>query len=306
MKILTIGIVNCNRLFYLQSQIASLLLTAKKQLSQIQLIIIDNASTELGTEEYLNSIQTLENIDKLFELKIIKQPTRDPNNEFAIALNTIRELSTGDVIMPMQGDSQFVRHNWVNDVLSVASNNDCGCIILDAQRKVTNKKSKFVDAHKKAFIDLTRSPIAGAGDVAYSKDVLMQMGNWATVNESHEVRGDSETKMLNHIIDSGLGINKVCYVLKIPALITINTDPRGTNARVRHNKRYGQYWQAKSNDLYYDLILDVSKFDITLEPVSIEDLAKPNGWIAPLSKDGHWLKNPIRPETATTDDYVEL
>ena len=51
MKI-TFGIVNCNRLFYLKSCVESLIETTQDYLEK-ELIIVDNASNEDGTEEYL-------------------------------------------------------------------------------------------------------------------------------------------------------------------------------------------------------------------------------------------------------------
>ena len=53
----TFGMVNCNRLFYLKSCFESLI-ECTLDYPNKEIIIVDNASVEKGTKEYLNSIKS--------------------------------------------------------------------------------------------------------------------------------------------------------------------------------------------------------------------------------------------------------
>ena len=81
------------------------------------------------------------------------------------------------------------------------------------------------------------------------------------------------------------------YVPWNPPSAMIITGQDGRNARIRGGKRYGDYWPAKSEDLYYKWAGDV---DLTLDrtrPQSIEELLIPNGdWKLPLDAQGNMLK----------------
>ena len=305
------GIINCNRLFYLKSCLESLL-DCTSDYHNKEIIIVDNASIENGTEQYL--------VEKEKQgLKVIRQKNRDPANEFAKGLNTIVKESTGDYIVLLQGDMQFtVRGQWLQRYVEFYRGNEknIGCIAFDAQRSVTHASHRFsspIDAHGFKFVvDYDRPPSSGAGDVMYSRYILNKFGLWSENNERHDVSGDSETKMLKRI-------KEICNTEKIslgtvlpiyPVSIAIYTDLRGTNARVRGNKRYGDYWEAKKDNCYYqvydyDTLLKEKKFDGKI-PVSIENCAIPIGWNVPLDENGNWKKNPIRPESAVSSDYVVI
>ena len=96
----------------------------------------------------------------------------------------------------------------------------------------------------------------------------------------------------------------------VPVAIAIYTDARGTNARVRGNKRYGDYWPPKKDYRYYEMFdfetLLSEKSTVRDMPFSIEEVTKTVGFDAPIDEFGSWIKSPIRPETATSDDYVIL
>lgn len=115
--------------------------------------------------------------------------------------------------------------------------------------------------------------------------------------------------MLQRVRAMHLARSLVSYVLASPAAMQIITDPRGTNARVRDNRRYGAYWPARSEDLYYGIVDDIPCPLNAAHPIPIEEvalLAKPNGWDPPLALDGSWLKNPIRPDDAQPGEWTEL
>jgi len=311
----TFGIVNCNRLHYMRSCLESLLYCTDSYDNK-EIIIVDNASVEQGTSEYLDEKEKQGII-------VIRQEKRDPSNEFAKGLNAIIENSTGEYICPLQGDMQFiVRGTWLHEYVNFFSENEniTGCIMLDAQRSVRNGADKYSEPMGQQFkfvYNLTRNPINAAGDVMFSRKMIEQIYPWSESNTNHEGGGDSETKMLEKVakIIGGYIIGPFCAMPILPIAVTINTDPRGTNARVRGNKRYGAYWPPKTDYRYYEIYeLDDFKkslslyfdFSNALAPVGVEHVANPIGWKKPVDPSGNWLKNPINPETAIPSDYTVL
>ena len=242
----TFGFINCNRLHYLKSCVESLLECASDYPNK-ELIIVDNASVEEGTKEYLASKAAQ-------GFKVIQNKFRDPQNEFAKALNIVAKESTGDFVCPLQADMQFVvKGKWLKQYVDVYSQNidSVGCIIFDAQRKVRIETSRFTKIADTFLVDTRRNPVCGAGDVMYSRKILDMIMPWQEDNIAHEGGQDSETAMLNKVKDL-LAFNDqlklTCLVPIVPPSIAIYTDARGTNARVRGNKRYGDYWAPKNGD----------------------------------------------------------
>ena len=312
----TFAIVNCNRLFYLKSCVESLLICTEDYEDK-EFMIIDNASVEKGTKEYLDE-------KELQGFKILRQKERDYANEFAIALNWIVENATGDFICPLQGDMQFVvKGCWLDQYVKYCNKYEkhIGSIAFDAQRRVRIKNhapfaifnDSDLNEEFKFYIDLKRQPVQGAADVFYPRWILEKIYPWSIKNKSFEGGPDSETSMLQkvrHMFERG-ELSNICTVVpKIPVSAAICTDQRGTMGRVRGNKRYGDYWEAKEDNLYYK-VLDYNEIlksqDINQGlPLPIEVMAEGLQWDVPMDEFGNWKKNPIRPETATPADYVEL
>ena len=314
MKKVTFGIVNCNRLFYFKSCFESLVESTFDYQNK-EFIVVDNASVEEGTKEYLDFLETR-------GVTVIRKETRNPANEFAIGLNDIVDKSTGDYICMLQGDTQFVLKNWLKEVIDFYDLNQdvVGSVMLDAQRRSRLKQNshkifKFQDnrlppsCKNPFYADTSRDPVSMSADVIYSRKVLNQMGRWHVKNKNHEGGMDSENEMrykVRSLISQKIMPQYVIAFTSVPQSVAIYTDPRGTQGRVRGNKRYGQYWEAKDETRlkYYDyLSLDEFSTD-TIH--SIEDIARPIGFEKPLDINGNWLKSPIRPETATQDDWVTL
>lgn len=304
--LVTFGIVNCNRLHYAKCCYESIIETTRDYTNK-EFIFVDNASVEEGTEEFLSQLESE-------GVYVVRNKTRDPSNEFARGLNKICELAHGDIIIPLQGDMQFVSIGWLEKYVQLLSTNiNVGCVTLDAQRTVTlrNNLNKFIAIDSEFLFDLSRPPLAGAGDVAYRTDVLRLFLPWSENNVAHEGGGDSETEFLQRsqtTIKSN-NINLKCAIPMIPAAVAIYTDPRGTNARVRGNRRYGQYWPPKDGRFYYKLhkYCDFyQKVAVKLAPLSIEDIAETIGFPKPVDSSGNWLKNPIKPELAVPSDWIEL
>ena len=321
LPLVTVGIVNCNRLFYLRSCLESFL-ECTSDYPNKEIIIVDNASVEEGTEEYLKEKEQQ-------GVKVFRQLKRDPNNEFARGLNLIHKESQGNYVIMLQGDMQFVlRGGWLERYVNFYQNYEevIGCIGFDAQRTITNQSHTYSERigvmedgtcspglSGFGFVaDGHRPPAGGAADSMYSKKVLDMIAPWSEDNTNHEIAGDSETKMLQNIssITKAHQFKWMTFLPVYPPSVMIYTDKRGTNARVRNNKRYGDYWMPKKGCEYYE----IKDFEIEMSnhrfksstPIGIEKIANPVGWEAPIDESGNWKKNPIRVEEALPSDYVVL
>ena len=306
----TFGIINCNRLHYLESCVESLL-ESTSDYDNKEIIIVDNASMEDGTDKYLLKKEKQ-------GLIVHKTEKRDPNNEFAKALNFITRESTGDFIAQIQGDMQFVlKGGWLEKYTSFYSKyiSHIGCIMLDAQRttriKNQSKFSQKLEEEYPFFFDVSRIPFCCSADVMYSRQSLEFMGPFLENNEGHEKGINSEDDMRQRLMKklSEQQVSVFCAMPLISPAVAIFTDSRGTNARVRGNKRYGDYWKPKQDFRYYEMIEykdAINSFSNRDLPVGIEEMARGVGWSVPIDSEGNWKKNPIRPEHASEKDFTVL
>lgn len=288
----TIAIVNFNRLFYLKSCVKSLLETTS-DFPDIEFICIDDGSIESGTQEFLKFLKSI-NFNVIHQDQLRKSSKKvgldnsshiDP---FSDALNIIHKESSGDVIIPLQGDQQFVRKKWLNEIECLfETKNNVGCVCIDAQRKARLSSINFQKINindYNYFVD-PNGFIPGAGDVAYSRNMLDTVGGWNTNSDIN-----AEDDFVRKVSLQYSGYLKR-YYLSVPCAITIYTDASGTNCRVRNNKRFGDYWRGK-DDQYYQYFSHLE--ENMNRPVSIEESARPYGeWKMPINNKGEWIKNPL-------------
>lgn len=306
---ITFSICNCNRLNYFKSCVESLLICAGDYANK-EILCVDNGSVEDGTQEYFDILK-----DRGFTTKLNKE--RDYSNEFAKFLNWTVENATGDFIVPLQGDMQFIlQFGWLEQYIKFYKENldKIGCIVLDAQRRITNSNHNFsepsgVSTFKFVF-DHNRPPIAGAADVMYSREVLQKIYPWHTSNIEHEGGQDSETHMLAKIRRLSMHDPFVKYLRPAVPIVPVSAmiyNSQGSNARVRKNKRYGEYLTPKQDFRYYEIMsFKEYKYISNKIPFGFEDMVKPIGFELMIDKDKNLIKNPIRPETATKNQFVEL
>jgi hypothetical protein len=279
----------------------------------IEIIVVDNASVEEGTDEYLEELRTR-------DVHVHQTKIRDPANEYASALNYIVKNATGEFICPLAGDMQFVvRGGWLERYVSFYMENmeNIGCIAFDAQRRITNESHQYslpVDAKGMRFVcDFSRPPVATSANAMFSRENLMKMGPWNISNASHEggTHGqDTETKMWNRVKslhESGL-VSWSQVLPIVPVSIAIWTDPRGSSVRVRGNKRYGKYFEPKEKYMYYkvrsfDKAMGMDNKDRVV-PIEIESVAVGLGWKVPIDENGNWKKNPIIPFEAKDGNFA--
>ena len=294
LPLVTFGFVNCNRLFYLRSCVESFLETTFDYPNK-EIIVVDNASTEAGTDEYLDSLRERGHV-------VFKQRQRDPSNEYAKALNIIAENSTGKYVAPIPADMQFiVKGDWLGEYIKFFQKfqGAIGCVSFDAQRRVRNRTgyySKLLgDGSMKFLFHFNRNPVMGAANCLLSKKMLSTMYPWEIENESHEGGQDSETKMLHKINSIIKSSGQTLYYAApvIPVSIAIFNED-GNTARVRENKRYGKYVEPQDKVHYYkvhDFSEIVEAHGHLHTPVAIEDVAVAIDWDLPLDRNGDWIKS---------------
>ena len=310
---ISFSLTNCNRFFYLRSCYKSLLNSIKDYEGKYEIFIIDNASCEIGTIEFLNELEKNKNT------KVIRNKVRSPNNEFARSLNQFVREAQGDFLLPLQGDEQFILSRWLTDYKNIFQeyHDEIGCIMIDAQRKsrnVSGRYGKIVGDKFRFVFDLQRPPISCAGSVMYSRKVIDKIKFWNEVNDAHEgEKLNSETHMLHKVrklIETDDFIkNLKCLVPIIPpSAVIYNT--KGTNARCRNNILMGEYFAPKFDDWRYYEILD---YDMMVEknkrrtiPLGIEETAHALGFKLLMDEDGNLIKNPLRIENLKPGDYIEL
>ena len=312
--LVSFGFVNVERIAYLKSCLESFDECTKSYPNR-EFLVVDNCSIyeEKEITDYLIEL-------KARGVKVHRTRQRNPSNEFAIGCNWIIDNSKGDFVIPLQGDMQCVmKGDWLQQFVEFYSEHlhEVGCIVLDAQRNKTNKSHSFStqNGDKYKFVyDLSRPPLSAACDVIYSRQMLKLMGPWkGKDNLSHEGGHDSETDMLHRTVKTlaEKNMRMHCTLPIVPVAAAIYTDKRGTMGRVRRNVRFADYWPAKDETgwKYYEISdyeETVSKFQDRIVPVSIEDIAKPIGFQAPLDEDGNWLKSPIDPKKAAPQDLFVL
>ena len=308
MKI-TFGVINYNRLFYMKSCVESLMRSIEDYDGEVEFICIDDNSREPGTQEYLQSLsergwKVINQEDHRTKSKADINQVKDLIDEYSAALNIFLEESSGDLLVPLQGDMQFVRKNWLQDYVSLfTERDDVFVAVLDAQRKVRLKSAYFTDYTKHGnniFAVNPRRIVPGAGDCFYKREYLEAMGGWQVGGSNNSE--DAFTNMAEEMFP-----DKKVYMPWFPASLAIYTDPRGTMGRVRGNTRYGVYWEALEDDLYYEWV-DLKDFEVNTDrPLSIEEMAAPHGdWELPLDENGNWKKNPINWPYETENVPVEI
>ena len=307
---LTIGIISCNRFYYLRALVESL--RACIDPADIQWIIGDNASIGESHREYIESLDFVEH-------KILRQE-RDPSYEFPDALNKIIELATGKYLLPLTDDLQLIaKEDWIRRCMEIAEENEkIGSIVLDAQQRVTI--DRYFGKRRRSgllglFSGVRRYATAEGrtclhsyggqkpGVVTALINALTRTEVWRRLGPSFRPRrrqtvGESaagfEIEVLERYDRSGMRLER-CLV-QIPIMAQILTDMRGTQARIRGNRRYGDYWPPPEGMFYYKMWSepDLESFLKAGHPVSFEDIVQPIGYQLPLDDNGNLMKNPLQ------------
>ena len=130
---ITIAIISCNRLHYLKATVES----ARQciRYPNLEWIIDDDASTEPGLREYVESLDWVDH-------KLFRKRTH------ADAMNTIVDLANGEAILLWTDDKQFiVSGDWMLDIAELLFNTkSLGSVGLECLRRPTYKR--FFHPHR--------------------------------------------------------------------------------------------------------------------------------------------------------------
>ncbi len=301
---LTIGIISCNRLHFLRALIESLRLSLGGV--QAQWVVVDNASVEEGLQDYLRGLDFID--------ELVLQPERKPTTEFVTAQNILVERATGEYLLALTDDIQFIRTDaWLPETLKIsAAHPQIGSIVLDGQRR--KRLERIFPGGWRGLVKPTRTfKLAGQATRLFSLaghshgitpsaangitrlSVWKQLGPFAATRtgfSTQDTSGGAETLMLENYDRSGLKLERC--LLDIPAGLTLFTNPHGTQARIRGNKRYGGY-QPPSAEFYFKMLTEaeIGGWRGRKRPVSFEEAARPQGFALPLDAEGNLVKHSI-------------
>ena len=290
----TVGIVNYNRLFYLKS-CAKSLIESTKDFDNIEFMCVDDNSSEPGTDNFLKTLS--DSGWKVFNQQEYRDGEKkhsdsynDHDHAFAFfdALNLMFERSHGDLFIPLQGDMQFIRRGWLQEYVDLFTEKEnILSATLDAQRRVRLSNSRYEKIQIKdkiTFAYESNRRVSAAGDCVFRSSVIEEIGGWTSSSSFSTPEDNFRSNFENKYGTE----NRVCVPWLPPSAI-IWTDFRGINARVRGDKRYGDYWQAK-DDIYYEWNTD-GAFNFLERPASIEELVRANDdWNLPVDENGNWKK----------------
>lgn len=312
LPVLTVGILSWNRLHYLRATLES----AHRciQYPNIQWIVLDNFSREPRLAEYLKGIDWVDDLIFMASTHVG-------------AMNEIVSRAKGDVVVLWPDDMQFVvEGDWMRDCVELLMMNHwIGSVGLNFQRQATiqqiwgkerlgRKRIKGVWGEIKRYgmqfrtqkklyssrgypmhtYGLKEDGIIGAGIASLTRtDLWKKLGPWKFDSSNRNIVDSSsggEAEMLLRWQRSGEPLQRALPVLPVSA--DILTDDLGTKAKVRGNKRYGDYKPPVQGDFYYHIrrqedAADLLKNDL---PVSFEDFVEPIGFNLPLDEHGDLLK----------------
>jgi len=322
MPLLTIGVLSWNRLYYLRATLES----AHRciQYPNIQWVVIDNCSTEMGLADYLKSLSW---VDDLVFME----------SDHITAMNEIIRRARGEVVLIWPDDMQFiVEGDWMVDCVEILMKNpSLGSMSISGLRRLTlrdiwggklptlkdvrtiwNEIKRFGLKYRfqkriessRGFPVLTygwkEDGIVGSGIPTLSRvNVWQTLGPWKAKpdNNINDSSQGGETEMLERWLRSRIPWQRSLTILPVSA--DILTDPAGTKAKVRGKKRYGVYTPPKQN-YYYQIYRQEEKEDVLKRslPAPFEDFVKPVGFNLPLDENGDLLKTGINLAISTSVD----
>lgn len=287
----TIGIIGCNRLHYFRALVES----AHEciQYDNLEWIVYDNASVETGMRKYLKTLDFVDNL--------VVRKNRNPATEHISAMNEIVRNATGEYIIFMPDDMQFVlKGEWLKDYVELTeANKRVGSVVLNAQRHVTIKKFfehsltdrifrpaqqiKYQTKAGRKFVGYgnTKAGINPAAIGTITKtSIWRELGEWTAsgAQSQQDSTGGGEDGMLIRYWKSGMDLDRI-----LPAItpsVSIFAGPRNDQAYVRNNRRYAHYMAPPDGKYYYSILddKDTVQWQDVYPSVPYEQLAQPIGF----------------------------
>ena len=306
--LVTIGVISFNRLHYLRVLLSS----ARECIRHpsLEWILVDTGSVEPGLREYVESLDFLDHVS-------FRQCTQ------ADAMNEIVDRARGECLLMLPEDVQFiVRGRWLEDMVElVLDHPEVGHVQFDVQRRKTLRRH-FLERHFRLrgrpipllrrrprrvrvssgaeFLGYgdVRDPIGGAGIVTFVRtEVRRALGPWRRNPEMTSMEDSglgAEADMIDRYHRSSLKLE--AFLMRIPVVADIVTDPRGTKARIRFgNRRYGRYAPPPELPFYYRIWdeEELARFADCDPAPPFEDFVEPRGFELPLDEHGDLLKTNI-------------
>lgn len=309
--LVTIAFLSWNRFHYLKATVES----ARECIAypNLEWIISDNESQEPGLKDYIAGLDWV-------DVKISRSQSH------AEAMNELIKIAKGKYILIWPEDVQFVKKgDWLVDIVEILENNlFVGSVGINYLRGITNRrlftirrwlswrlllKELYYFRHKFRTPSNLRSTrgfeirtlghlwpgICGSGIPTLTRtDVWRQMGNWRVLEKrnSNNLLDSSlgaEADMVQRFYEKGTPLQQA--VLTRPVAADIITDPIGSKAKVRGEKRYGVYLAPPSGLYYYQISDDQSSnIESPLLPRSFEECVIPLGFSLPMDNKGNLLK----------------
>ena len=288
---LTIGIISCNRFKYLKALLKSLECLkpdSNREEHNIEIILVDNGSTEKGLINYLEKLKKSGFIDILHLRK-----ERDWKNDEYHAKNYIIKHSTYDIIFFLQDDLSFVGTlDYLNKAVESFENSDALCMDMCGVRNTTVFRK--ID-YNKQFIH-NDFKYWGTKDNhfqtmgLFKKFVFEECGNYPVGEKFSswkwkKIPSIQQEDYYSYLVKEKFLKTKktsiITVLTHVPLFVTIWNDPRGGYAFVRENKRYGHYSDPiDDSGLYYEHMSDekINKLLDNRFPSGFTLVAKPLGW----------------------------
>jgi glycosyltransferase involved in cell wall biosynthesis len=279
----------------------------------LEWIVSDNNSVEPGIAEYINSLDWVQK--KLFSTQ-----------SHAEAMNELVSTARGKYILIWPEDIQFVvKGDWLVDIIEVLEKcNFIGSVGINFLRHSTVKqlftmqrwlswrlvaKELYYFRNKFRFQQRLRSRrgfelrtlghlwpgICGSGIPTLTRtEVWRAMGGWRTLEKRNlqnllDSSLGAEANMVQRFYENGEPLQQAVLSLSVAADIV--TDPIGSKAKVRGDKRYGVYMPPPTGRYYYEINDQCpSRSTSSLLPRPFEDSVKPLGFSLPLDENGNLKK----------------
>jgi glycosyltransferase involved in cell wall biosynthesis len=305
---LTIGVVSCNRLHYLRALMESI--RACVPLDRVQCIVVDNASREPGLREYVEGLD--------FVAERVFRHTRAPASEAGEALNAIIDRASARHVLLLTDDVQFIVSGggWLDGALELAAAHPwLGSIMPIALRRVTLERyfdgglahrlfpwrwpRRLATADRQTTVALFGRDELGITHSALGitpVDTWRRLGPFRATAAAQTVQdagAGAEDDVVRRYRRAGFRLRKA--LLQVPVIAEIITDPKGTQARVRGNRRYGRYLPPPQAPFYYRIWSEAEARAIPRRQsaLAFEDIVQPLGFKVPCDAAGGRLKNPL-------------
>jgi len=232
-------------------------------------------------------------------------------------------LLTDDVQFIVKGSAWLdaviesaARHPWLGSIMPIALRrptltryfeSSLGHRLLPARfpKRITASNGIGMTCFSRRELGITHSAL-GVTPLSVWKTIgpFRTSGARQTVQDAG---AGAEDDVVRRYRRAGLKLRKA--LLQQPVLAEIITDPNGTQARVRGNRRYGKYFAPPEGTFYYGIRAESHSLPLTGAAVPFEEAVEPLGFSLPLDREGNRLKNPfgvdefewIHPQVAGVD-----